>query len=138
MQRSWERRGRDLDHGCRWKQSKDTHQQRTSAGPPFVAAHWRCEVRRPREATNEFADDRIDLMPKHINRRNFLKSMAGATIAPYRLGKAASAISLGPDGERRPEDLVRLKTFDYDGVRLLGGMFKKQHDATRDFYFNIP
>jgi DUF1680 family protein len=36
------------------------------------------------------------------------------------------------------EDRFLLQTFDFEGVSLLDGMLKKQVEATRDFYFDLP
>src|SRR5438552_321660 len=76
-------------------------------------------------------------MQKHITQRAFLKGVVGASIAPYLMSNTALA-SLLPDGQNQPGDLIRLKPFEYNGVRLLDGMFKKQYQATRDFYFDLP
>jgi len=72
-----------------------------------------------------------------INRRGFVKTVVGASIAPFVKGRAFAA-SLAASGEKQSGALIRLKTFDYNGVRLLDGPLKKQYQATRDYYFNLP
>jgi hypothetical protein len=77
-------------------------------------------------------------MPQHINRRDFVKSVVGASIVAPLLLKGAAAHSPGVYGEDQPEAHIYLAPFDYNGVRLLDGMLKKQYLATRDYYFNLP
>jgi DUF1680 family protein len=76
-------------------------------------------------------------MQKNITRRGFVKSVVGASIAPYLMKKTAAASPMA-NGEEQPGALLRLTPFDYHGVRLLDGMLKRQYEATRDFYFNLP
>jgi len=76
-------------------------------------------------------------MLQHINRRDFVKSVAGASIAPFLLSHTAALLP-GAPGQDSSEGHVYLAPFDYHGVRLLDGMLKKQYLATRDYYFNLP
>ncbi len=76
-------------------------------------------------------------MPRHINRRDFVKSVASASIAPFLLSRTAAPLP-GAPGQDSSGGRVYLAPFDYSGVRLLDGMLKKQYQATRDFYFNLP
>ncbi|HEV2500093.1 MAG TPA: beta-L-arabinofuranosidase domain-containing protein [Terriglobia bacterium] len=71
------------------------------------------------------------------NRRDFMKKVAGAAVAPYFLGRAASGDTQFP-AQHISNIPIRLEPFDYTGVRLLDGMLKDQYVATRNFYFNIP
>jgi DUF1680 family protein len=69
------------------------------------------------------------------SRRQFLSLLAGAPLAPYAL-RALGAQAAPPSSAS--EARVFLAPFDYQGVRLGDGMLKKQYDATRDYYFNLP
>ena len=73
-----------------------------------------------------------------INRRDFVKSVTGVSIAPFLMSyRTASSLSASHGGDQQQVP-IRLTPFDYDGVRLLDGMLKKQYEATRDYYFNLP
>jgi DUF1680 family protein len=50
----------------------------------------------------------------------------------------AAAFSLGSQEKEQQKAHIFLRPFEYDGVRLLDGMLKKQYEATRDYYFNLP
>jgi hypothetical protein len=72
-----------------------------------------------------------------VNRRDFVKSVASASIAPFLLSRTAASLP-GAPGQDSSGGQVYLAPFDYSGVRLLDGMLNKQYQATRDFYFNLP
>jgi hypothetical protein len=72
-----------------------------------------------------------------VNRREFVKSVASASIAPFLLSGTATPLP-GDPGQDSSGGHVFLEPFDYSGVRLLDGMLKKQYQATRDFFFNLP
>lgn len=69
-------------------------------------------------------------------RRDFVKMVAGATLAPSIL--RASEAFQSPTERTDLAAKVHLEPFDYQGVRLLDGMLKNQYDKTRDYYFQIP
>ena len=87
--------------------------------------------------TTALEDGRKETMRQHINRRDFVKSVAGASIAPFLLSHTAAPLP-GAPGPDSSEGHVYLAPFDYHGVRLLDGMLEKQYLATRDYYFNLP
>src|SRR5437667_5886195 len=80
----------------------------------------------------------METMHHHINRRGFVKSVVGASIAAPLLLKETAAHFRGVYGEDQPGAPIYLTPFDYLGVRLLDGMLNKQYQATRDYYFNLP
>ena len=67
-------------------------------------------------------------------RREFIKACVGAASAGSLLNTAA----FPPARPAAEEPKVFLEAFNYHGVRLRGGMLKKQYDATRDYYFKLP
>ncbi len=67
-------------------------------------------------------------------RRDFVKMVAGASLAPTSLRMAEAFTTSAPSGLTAK---VHLEPFDYQGVRLLDSMFKTQYDQTRDYYFKI-
>ncbi|HEY4354478.1 MAG TPA: beta-L-arabinofuranosidase domain-containing protein [Acidobacteriaceae bacterium] len=67
-------------------------------------------------------------------RRDFVKMVAGASLAPSIL----SASSPAPAKTSGIVAKVHLEPFDYSGVRLLDGMLKTQYDHTREYYLAIP
>jgi DUF1680 family protein len=69
------------------------------------------------------------------NRRQFLNVLLGAPLAPYML-HAAARQTAAPSSASEPR--VFLEPFNYEGVRLLDGMFKKQYAVTRDYFYNLP
>src|ERR1700734_2939367 len=69
-------------------------------------------------------------------RRNFVKMLAGASLAPSVL-RASRALDAAPAETASFAAKVHLEPFDYQGVRLLDGMLKTQYDRTRAFYFGI-
>lgn len=74
-------------------------------------------------------------MGKSNSRRDFMKIMAGAAgaqILPAVGAKAGAVDKVNADGPK-----VFLEPFNYDGVRLLDGMQKKQCQATQDFYSSL-
>ena len=79
----------------------------------------------------------METLNQHVSRRGFVKSVVGASIAPILMSKIAAASPVA-HGDEQSGARVSLMPFDYDGVRLLDGMLKKQYQATRDFYFNLP
>jgi hypothetical protein len=71
------------------------------------------------------------------DRRDFLKFMVGATMAPSLLERGYGFIpdqtlSIGA----KPRKF--LEPFNYRGVKLLDSRIKTQYQKARDFYFNIP
>ncbi len=75
-------------------------------------------------------------MKQRTSRREFMGELLGASLAPSFLGSTAEASP--PLGTTTSEPRIFLEPFGYEGVRLLDGMLKKQYEATRDFYYNIP
>src|SRR5579862_9892027 len=98
-------------------------------------------------------------MKKNLLRREFLKSVAatgmvtgvapiatkaatarsGARVAP---ASATSAIPKLPSAEltsagKKMDALIKIHTFDYDGVRLLQSRWGDQFQHGRDFYLNV-
>jgi DUF1680 family protein len=68
-------------------------------------------------------------------RRDFIKSaLAATTLAPLMRAARTATPSAGSASE--PKTFV--EPFNYEGVRLLDGMLKKQYSAVRDYYFAIP
>jgi hypothetical protein len=65
-------------------------------------------------------------------RRDFVKMVAGASLAPSFLRASQAAETAGLAAK------VYLEPFDYQGVRLLDGMLKTQYDRTREYYLKIP
>ncbi len=81
------------------------------------------------------------------SRREFIKTLAGAVIAPHLIQDAAISKSSDPDSRvghstvadwtsRSPK--VYLEAFEYAGVQLRDGRLKKQVDETRNYYYNLP
>ena len=72
----------------------------------------------------------------HIpSRRQFLNLLVGAPLAPYAL-RALEPQATPPSSASEPR--VFLAPFNYQGVRLGDGRLKKQYDATRDYFYNLP
>jgi uncharacterized protein len=69
-------------------------------------------------------------------RRSFMKSLLGASLAPAFVSGRGAQKDIKDNG--RDARTVVLAPFDYSGVRLLDGPLKKQCDATRDYYYNVP
>jgi hypothetical protein len=68
------------------------------------------------------------------SRRDFMNSCVSASLLPALLGSAKPGQAFaGTSGEPRSF----LEPFNYNGVRLTGGIFKKQYDATRGYYFKL-
>jgi uncharacterized protein len=67
-------------------------------------------------------------------RRDFVKMVAGASLAPSLLPASAPT----PATTSGLAAKICLEPFDYDGVRLLDGMQKAQYDQVRAFYLAIP
>jgi len=74
-------------------------------------------------------------MDQTASRRQFLNLLLGAPLAPYMLHAAAPPTAT-PSSASEPR--VFLEPFNYEGVRLLDGMLKKQYVATRDYFYNLP
>jgi uncharacterized protein len=75
-------------------------------------------------------------MSDGLHRRDFIKTIAGASFAPYLMGRLRAS---GAGANRDlPPGKIYYEPFNYGGVRLRDGMFKKQYDAARDYYFAIP
>ncbi|HEV2463378.1 MAG TPA: beta-L-arabinofuranosidase domain-containing protein [Acidobacteriaceae bacterium] len=70
-------------------------------------------------------------------RRDFVKMVAGASLAPSVL-RASKAFGATPTETGGLAARVYLEPFDYQGVRLLDSMLKSQYDRTREYYFKIP
>ena len=72
-----------------------------------------------------------------MDRREFAKLLActaaGSALMPRGWGTAA-----GSSASVNAKAPFLLEPFNYDGVRLLDGILKRQLDATRDTYYNIP
>ncbi len=73
----------------------------------------------------------------NLNRREFSRLLAGVAAGSVLTGRA-----LGSGAANSTNVIAKapflLDPFNYDGVRLLDGMLKRQLDATRDTYYNIP
>ena len=69
-----------------------------------------------------------------MNRRELLKAAAAASLAGAASGAAPALAQEIPD---KTIPKLRLKTFDYRGVRLLSGPFAEQLAATRERYYNL-
>lgn len=67
-------------------------------------------------------------------RREFVKMMAGASLAPSLLHASTAA----PAPTSGMAARLHLEPFDYNGVRLLDGMLKAQFDRSREYYLAIP
>ena len=72
-------------------------------------------------------------MNRENRRREFMKSILGAAIAPHFLnaterGQAVASTRLSK---------TYLEPFDYHGVRLLESRWQKQYQQTRDFYLKL-
>ena len=71
------------------------------------------------------------------DRRTFMKMVLGASLASALKGStpgvAQPATRDGPPGGN-----TLLEPFDYSGVRLLDGPLKKQYQAARDYYYQVP
>ena len=68
-------------------------------------------------------------------RRDFVKMVAGASLAPSAL-RLARGLNAAPESPGLAANVV-LHPFDYQGVCLLDGMLKTQYDRTREYYFAI-
>ena len=66
-------------------------------------------------------------------RRDFVKMVAGASLAPSVL-RASQAFQARAETSGLAAK-VYLEPFDYQGVRLLDGMLKSQYDRTREYYY---
>lgn len=72
-----------------------------------------------------------------INKRDFLKILVVILIGttfPCLLNAQSQQYPI----EASSYSVNVLEPFNYNGVRLLNSMFKKQYTQTRDFYYNIP
>lgn len=69
-------------------------------------------------------------------RRDFVKMVAGASLAPSVLRVSHALTATNPETAGLAAR-VHLEPFDYQGVRLLDGMLKSQYDRTRAYYFGI-
>jgi len=66
-----------------------------------------------------------------MDRRDFLKGVAATGVVA---GVAARATTLQSDIDPR---LVKISTFNYDGVRLRDSRWNDQYSHAREFYFNV-
>jgi uncharacterized protein len=66
-----------------------------------------------------------------MDRRDFLKTVPLAAGAFAFAGRAGAAEPAAPV-------TIRLKTFDYQGVRLLDSRWRQQVQLARDYYFGLP
>src|SRR5207244_1752156 len=71
-----------------------------------------------------------------INRRDFVRSVAGAAAAPL-VSSYLTAVSSAAALDEEQKGRIVLRPFDYTGVRLLDGMLKNQYQAARDYFFNL-
>ncbi len=71
------------------------------------------------------------------NRRDFVKRLVGVSLAPGLLRGSGGASPQAAPTEASGAKVV-LQPFNYQGVRLLDGMLKKQYEEARDYYFKIP
>ena len=79
-----------------------------------------------------------------MNRRRFVKSVAGAALAlqigPTRVlaqsGKAPDSPGVAPDGVAKVAN--KLRPCEYQGVRLLPGPLADRLGAAREYLFNVP
>ncbi len=71
-------------------------------------------------------------------RRDFVKMVAGASLAPSGL-RMAEALTTTSSAAAATGLVAKtyLEPFDYQGVRLLDSVFKSQYDRTRDYYFGV-
>jgi uncharacterized protein len=79
-------------------------------------------------------------MNNQKSRRSFVKTLAAASMAPLA-SKIAVGMGKSNSGALAPRDTSgrsRLQPFDYEGVRLSGGMLDSQFRATRNYYLAIP
>lgn len=97
-------------------------------------------------------------MNKNLRRREFLKSVAATSVmagaaasvaasaAPNRTASVNPASALRPAARpaaeltsagRAMDSLIKLHTFNYDGVRLLPSRWQEQFQHGRDFYFGV-
>lgn len=65
-----------------------------------------------------------------------MKSLLGASLAPSLMSGKPCWNDV--DENARDAKTSILAPFDYRDVRLLNGRLKKQYDATRDHYYNVP
>jgi DUF1680 family protein len=86
-------------------------------------------------SANRLVRERMENM-HNVSRRSFVKSAVGASIVPILMNKTAAASPVAYEKEQ--SEVRALTPFDYNGVRLLDGMHKKQYLATRDNFFNLP
>jgi len=87
-------------------------------------------------------------MRKLGSRRDFIKTVAGTAAMPHAFQGTRVPASSGSaykrvqavteDDQRAQPSKVYLEAFDYEGVRLLGGMLKRQVDQTRDYFYAMP
>ncbi|HKF50670.1 MAG TPA: beta-L-arabinofuranosidase domain-containing protein [Candidatus Acidoferrales bacterium] len=93
-------------------------------------------------------------MKKNLHRREFLKSMAATSVVASIAASTTPRIAVGaaqrpqPSGEPMPAAPVtstskelasrmKLRTFNYDGVRLLPSRWSDQFQHGRDFYYGV-
>lgn len=76
-------------------------------------------------------------MRHRTDRRGFMRLLAGASLAPAAL-RAVESLAAEAVGEGSPGPKVFLEPFNYQGVRLLDGMLRKQYLATREHYYDLP
>ena len=71
-------------------------------------------------------------------RRDFLKTaLVAAPFTPHLLRASQPTTPVaGVDNPSETKNIV--EPFNYDGVRLLDGMLKKQYSMGRDYYLGIP
>ena len=70
-------------------------------------------------------------------RRDFVKQALVAAVSPELMSGIRSATASAVPGESSGPKTF-LEPFNYEGVRLLDGMLKKQYSAVRDYYYAIP
>lgn len=76
-------------------------------------------------------------MREATNRREFIRRAVSASLAPALFrGLEGTAALAGPSEASGGK--VLLQPFNYEGVRLLDGMLKKQYEQAHDYYLKIP
>jgi len=71
------------------------------------------------------------------SRRSFMKGILGASLAPA-LVHGRRGVPQPDTTTEAPAGKALLEPFDYSGVRLLDGPLKKQYEAARDYYYQVP
>lgn len=71
------------------------------------------------------------------NRRHFMKALAGVSLTAGVAGRTHGEVR--PDrGSDSSGAKALIEPFDYSGVCLLDGRLKRQYEAARDYYYQVP